>query len=522
MKKIIIFLLLAACVGLFSDSINEVISQAKELANSGELDEAAETLEKTNLENPNNPDILVELGNVYSKQAGSTSNFLKAGKLSGQAFSTLDKALEIDPAHINGHLYRGILGASVPAFMGKLQQAEADFMFIQKYVKPMPNELNVTVLFYLGMVYEKQDKFVEALETFKAVECDAGDSYFGKNSAKRISKLEKKAEKQLKKQTKKQARSLDDGNKLMGKGNLDEAAEIYRELIKSNPDDLQASLMLANCLGTIAESGYDSKINENTEYMSNLAFEVMATFENIVRLDADNIEMRFAKNELAIGLPFFVGKLDSAIEDLEWIKLNKPDHQARALFLLGKAYKKLANSYWAKAVNEYDEETKQQILKAMKPTIQYINEEELSKPCVAIDIVLGFQDELAPQLAIWIEDDKGNFIKTVYVSGFAGYVKGKQTTLPKWAESSEFKDADVVTGASVDIGHHLFVWQLDDIDGKLLEKGAYKVHLEICHWPHVIYEHSEIPITIGSKKQIIKNNENEMIPQIRLTYFPKK
>ncbi|MFC1898086.1 DUF2271 domain-containing protein [Candidatus Cloacimonadota bacterium] len=521
MKKIIFVLLMITSVCLFGESIEESITRSNELANAGELEEAVEILETANIDNPNNPDILTELGNLYSKQAGSTSNFLKAGKLSGQAFSMMDKAIKIDPAHINAHLYRGILGANVPAFMGKLQQAEADLLFIQKNVKPMPNQLNMTVLYYLGMVYEKQERYAEALETFKAVERYAGNTYYGKSALEFIAELEKKAEKQAKKKAKKEDMSLEKGNKLMGKGKLDEAANVYRQIIKENPDDFQANLMLVNCLGKIAESGYSSKINENTEYMSNLAFEVMATFEKLVELDPENMEMRFAKNELAIELPFFVGKLGSAIKDLEWIKENKPENQARALYLLGKAYKKLANSYWAKAVNEFDDKTKAQILAEMKPTIQYIEEDELSKPCVAIDLILGFQDELAPQLAVWIEDDKGNFIKTIYVSGFAGRVKEKQTTLPKWAESSEFEDADIITSASVDIGHHLFVWQLDDIAGKMVKKGDYKVQLEICHWPHVIYEHSEIPLTIGSKKQIITNTENEMIPQIRLTYFPK-
>ena len=128
MKKIIILLLLVTNAFLFSNSMEEAISQANEFANAGKLEEAAAVLEEANKENPNNPDILVELGNVYSKQAGSTSNFLKAGKLSGKAFSMMDRALVIDPAHINAHLYRGILGANVPAFLGKLQQAEGDLL----------------------------------------------------------------------------------------------------------------------------------------------------------------------------------------------------------------------------------------------------------------------------------------------------------------------------------------------------------------------------------------------------------
>ena len=118
------------------------------------------------------------------------------------------------------------------------------------------------------------------------------------------------------------------------------------------------------------------------------------------------------------------------------------------------------------------------VFDAMNPGVPRFDFSQHTKPLVVIDFVLGFQDELPPQTAIWIEDGQGNFTKTVYVSGFAGYVKERQITLPIWASSSNFVDVDGITGASIDIGHHIHVWDLKDHQGKRVKSGQYVVKIE--------------------------------------------
>lgn len=108
---------------------------------------------------------------------------------------------------------------------------------------------------------------------------------------------------------------------------------------------------------------------------------------------------------------------------------------------------------------------------------------EHSGNATVIDFILGFGDELAPQTAVWIEDAQGTYVKTVYVSGFSGYVKEVQVTLPKWAKSSEFQGVDAVTSVSIDCGGHQYVWDMTDWSGKPVKPGSYTVCIEISFRP---------------------------------------
>ncbi len=526
MKKISIVLFMVMTISLFGGTrtVQEFIEEASQLEKKGQLKEATEIMERANAIYPDQAEIYAKWGILVGKQAGNTQDFLKAGEFSFQSFQLLDKAIILEPANINARLYRGIMGANVPDFMGKLDQSVQDFNFILEKCQPISNELNMTVLYYLGITHEKKGEYEKSLEYFKAVALYGIDSGYSQEARKHIEKLEKKdAEK------KSENEKIDDeeisferGNQFLAEKKYNEAANVFRKITEKEPENVHAYLMLAQVLGIIAETGYDKNIHESAEYMSNLAFEVMDIFDKIVSLDPDNIEIRLLRNEIAIELPFFVGKLNDSIEDLKRLIENKPEHQARAYFLLGKAYKKLGNSYWAKAATVFsDADVKEQILKEMKPSVKYFNEQECKKPCLVMDFILGFQDELAPQIAIWIEDEKGKFIKTIYISAFSAYVKEKQVQLPKWAKSSNFEDAEIVTGASIDVGHHIYTWDLTDIQNKKVSKGEYVVHFEICHWPHVIYEHLEIPVEIEKKTFSITKKDSEMIPEVHISYFSK-
>lgn len=77
----------------------------------------------------------------------------------------------------------------------------------------------------------------------------------------------------------------------------------------------------------------------------------------------------------------------------------------------------------------------------------------------------------SPQTVLWIETDKGEYVRTVYVSGFSGYAKDAQVVLPNWASGSNFIDADVTTSPSIDLGEHFYVWDLSDHTDKGIHKG---------------------------------------------------
>ena len=143
--------------------------------------------------------------------------------------------------------------------------------------------------------------------------------------------------------------------------------------------------------------------------------------------------------------------------------------------------------------------------------------DENLKHRVKISFHLGFQDELPPQTAVWIEDEKGAFIKTVYVSGFSGYAKEKQVDLPIWANKSEF-ETNGTTGASIDWGKHTFLWDLTDKNNKKVKSGKYTVIVESSWWPSMKYARAEAVIRIGKKKnQVLKDNK-PFIPWLFVEY----
>ena len=157
----------------------------------------------------------------------------------------------------------------------------------------------------------------------------------------------------------------------------------------------------------------------------------------------------------------------------------------------------------------------------MRPVVPHFDEAKALKPIVAIDFVSGFRDELAPQIAVWIEDASEKHVKTVYVSGFAGNVKGKQVTLPVWAATTNFEGADAVTGASIDVGHYVYTWDCKGLDGKPVKPGKYTAKVEVCHWPSFKYQLAEAAVTIGKSENSTRVEEGNYIPSMVVTYYPK-
>ena len=138
-----------------------------------------------------------------------------------------------------------------------------------------------------------------------------------------------------------------------------------------------------------------------------------------------------------------------------------------------------------------------------------------------IDFVLGFRDELAPQTAVWVETENGEFVKTVYVSGFSGFAKEKQVNLPMWRNSSQFIDVDGVTGASIDVGQHIYIWDLHDFSGKKLKSGNYIVKVEVAYWPSMQYQLATAKIKLTKKKAHVLVEEGNLIPWLGVKYYPK-
>ena len=83
-------------------------------------------------------------------------------------------------------------------------------------------------------------------------------------------------------------------------------------------------------------------------------------------------------------------------------------------------------------------------------------------------------------VAIWIEDEQGNFVKTLLA-----YAQNRKTHLNTWeasttAAGSPFNTVDAITGATrTSHATRTCTWNATDINGTLVPDGVYKVRLEL-------------------------------------------
>ena len=87
------------------------------------------------------------------------------------------------------------------------------------------------------------------------------------------------------------------------------------------------------------------------------------------------------------------------------------------------------------------------------------------------------------QFAVWIEDESGKLVKTLFVTEFTakgGYEK-RPDAIPTWvdrANLSTAKEADAVSGATPKSGKLSYVWDLTDQNGVRVQNGIYTFVVE--------------------------------------------
>jgi len=89
------------------------------------------------------------------------------------------------------------------------------------------------------------------------------------------------------------------------------------------------------------------------------------------------------------------------------------------------------------------------------------------------------------QFAVWIEDARGNYIKTLYATKFtaAGGWKKREMSLPVWVKQSKLSEMtktqiDAVSGPTPKNGLLKYNWDGTDAAGKAVSPGEYKVKVE--------------------------------------------
>ncbi|MCQ2009921.1 MAG: DUF2271 domain-containing protein [Sporolactobacillus sp.] len=100
---------------------------------------------------------------------------------------------------------------------------------------------------------------------------------------------------------------------------------------------------------------------------------------------------------------------------------------------------------------------------------------------VAINYRLFHLDQLASnQIAFWIEDEKGHYVKTLRASSFTagGGYKMRAEALPEWRKASNWAHAsksevNQVKLPEQDAGNHTVYWDCTDAAGKAVKPGTY-------------------------------------------------
>lgn len=545
---IIVLCLIGASVFGQAKPLDEYIKEAQAYQESGQLDKAVATMEQAIKEHPESSKAYGYLGDLIGEQAQKTKAYGEIFFALEHAFAMWDKAIELDEKNYEARFTRGAWGVSIPKFAGRLDGGIKDLEYMVQVLQYAPGEEAqqhlVSAYNYLGSGYLKQNELEKAEHAFRNVIEMAPETEQAETAELNLERIaafkewyanqeklrgpESPEVTALKQQVEKEPDNvkllMKLGNAYFDDGRYDKAETVFRRVIHRDSSNIAAYKQLALTLEELNTRGYDPRIALDTDFRTDLAFELMLVLDKAVNLDPDDIKLRLSRGVSAVQMPFFVGKLDQGMDDLtKVIQSDAPESvKAEALYYLGAAHQKKAMTYWIKVVSEHpDAEASQSVFRELNPCIKRIDLSHYKTPFVAIEFVLGFKDELAPQTAIWVETADGAFVKTVYVSGFSGYAKEKQVNLPMWAHSSQFIDADAITAASIDLGHHIYVWDLKNNFGKAVQPGDYIVKVEVSYWPSRQYQRVEAPIAIGKKDEHVVIEEGNLVPYLEVTYVHK-
>ena len=116
-----------------------------------------------------------------------------------------------------------------------------------------------------------------------------------------------------------------------------------------------------------------------------------------------------------------------------------------------------------------------------------------------LEVSFDYKRQAGPgsnQYAVWIENEKGEVVKTLFVTAYTtkgrarsgeqpmrGYVK-RPACVPVWVKAAKAEEQtdlqlDAFTGATPKTdGAQTFTWDFTDQAGKTIKKGTYKVFVE--------------------------------------------
>ncbi|KQC14039.1 MAG: hypothetical protein APR63_06365 [Desulfuromonas sp. SDB] len=526
LNKLICLLILLTSTGVSQD-LSYYLQQSDSLDQAGNLTYAVEMMREAVDKFPDQSDAYAFLGIYLGKSAGQSTGQQNQASLAFESFKMLDKAVELDSQNVNARFFRGIMGINVPPFMGKLDQAILDFNVIIEINQHENVDQEVLISTYQGLArgYEKSKNYSGAIDCWEQLQNITEDVEILDRASEKIIQLEELIESEdqgtIEYTDMNVGELLTEAQDLYNQRRYEQAEQVLLMAIQNDSNSVEAYSLLTKVYLSMSQEGYNEKIAEDTDYRTNLCFKTMNCLDRVLQLDPDNTEMRLIRGIMGINFPFFVGKLDQGINDLEIVLENTTslEIEREIMFNLGLAYYKKAISNWINIVTENPDCPQAQIIyESLNPDKSRGDLSDQQPPYLLIEFILGIQDELPPQTAIWIEDEQGDFVKTIYVSGFAGYVKNVQVTLPQWANSSNF-ETDANTSASIDIGYHSYIWDLTDSKDQLVTAGKHTVYVEVCHWPSNLYQLQTADIDLSGEPCNVLVQEGNLISRLELTYI---
>ncbi|MBN1894631.1 DUF2271 domain-containing protein [bacterium] len=510
-----------------------MLKQADALKSEGKIEPAVQAMRQAVKEFPENPrahyqlgSFLGELGRVQSEKG----DFVAAMNSINESFSELDKACSLDPDFYDAHFLYGVIGVNVPSIFGKLAPAVTHLekaRDIQEKRTDLPAEQKATLFRYLGQGYHLQGRFDDAESSWKqvlAISQTGGDADAARKGMEETVKDRKEAA------AKQAAQPAADMKNLLelGKSHMDakrwgDAIDVLRKATALDSNHIEANRLLIRALSREVMAGYDERIYQDQNWRTNLAFEIVNVLGRAHRLAPENPEIGLTYGIMCIQMPFFTGRMDEGLAILEALSKDPsiPDSTRRdATCQLGFGYRKKGRGIWADFVRR-NPEASQSDMVFEEYGLREFTDRSAEGERIQVDFHLGFQDELEPQTALWVEDAQGKFVKTLYVSGFSGFAKEKQVVLPEFAERAKF-ETDGTTSASIDWGTHTYFWALDGRDGKRVKAGNYRIVLEISWWPAMQYALAEADIQVGSKSAEVRVEKSPLMPRMRVKYIREK
>jgi tetratricopeptide (TPR) repeat protein len=518
--------------GIFAES-HRCVEKADSLLQAGAIEQAVETLKKAIDTHPESSMLFTKLGEALGRKSGADAEAGRMGEaMNGvnQSFDALEKAIELDENNVQARITYGVMGLQVPVFFGKVKPATQNLEKARNLLEANPTDSNLEsrllVYRYLGEGYRKEERIREAENVWRmllAITQEGEQARAAEAGLAEIKKLEVKENENagVIPQTDDIQELMKSGKTYLSARQFSNARMVFEKLMSIDEKNSEAQLYLIQAIAGDVQREYDDRVYENQDTRTHLAFDMIREMKKGVNLNPDNKKLRLQYAMTCIYMPFFVGKMDEGIVVLEAMTQDQtlPDSLLeQVLFGLGFAHMKKGAAYWAHLVQKDQNAPVTETIYQWYGERQHVPENRPAGNAAKISFHLGFMDELAPQTAVWIEDMAGQFVKTVYVSGFAGNAKEKQITLQSWGKASDF-ETDGTTGASIDWGSHTYYWDLTSHDGKKVKKGTYRVWLEVSWWPTFRYALTSAEIEVGKKNAKTVTKKQPFIPEFSVEYL---